>query len=89
MLGDSNLKLELPYGVQEHSIDKAVVHENYDINDSLHQNDIGKDVVMMLMISYLMSDLTGFVLLRTPAQLEDAVCLLCLPRPGVEVEHGG
>ena len=39
MLGDSNLKLELPYGVQEHSIDKAVVHENYDINDSLHRND--------------------------------------------------
>ena len=44
MLGDSNLKLELPYGVQEHDIDKAVVHENYDINDSLHQNDIGECV---------------------------------------------
>ena len=42
VLGDSNLKLELPYGVQEHDIAKAVVHENYDINDSLHQNDIGK-----------------------------------------------
>ena len=42
VLGDSNLKLELPYGVQEHSIDKAVVHENYDINDELHKNDIGK-----------------------------------------------
>lgn len=42
VLGDSNLKLELPYGVQEHNIEKAVVHENYDINDSLHQNDIGE-----------------------------------------------
>ena len=36
-----------------------------------------------------MSDLTdtGFVLLRTAAQLEDAVCLLCLPRPGVDVDQ--
>ena len=42
VLGDSNLKLELPYGVQEHNIEKAVVHENYDINDELHQNDLGK-----------------------------------------------
>ena len=34
-----------------------------------------------------MCDVTGFVLLRTPAQLEDAVCLLCLPRPGVAVDQ--
>ena len=25
--------------------------------------------------------------MRTPAQLDDGVCLLCLPRPGVEVEQ--
>ena len=42
VLGDSNLKLELPYGVQEHNIVKAAVHENYDINDELHQNDLGR-----------------------------------------------
>ena len=42
MLGDSHLKLDLPYGVQEHTIAKAVVHEDYDDGDSLHHNDIGK-----------------------------------------------
>ena len=42
VLGDSNLKLDLPYGVQEHKISKAIVHENYDSNDVLHHNDIGK-----------------------------------------------
>ena len=42
VLGDSNLKLDLPHGVQEHMIAKAVVHEDYDAGDSVHHNDIGK-----------------------------------------------
>ena len=41
VLGDSNLKLDLPHGVQEHTIAKAVVHEDYDAGDSVHHNDIG------------------------------------------------
>ena len=27
------------------------------------------------------------MVLRTPARLEDSVCLLCLPRPGVDMEQ--
>lgn len=69
VLGDSNLKLELQFGVQEHKIMQALVHEDYDINDLYHQNDI------------------GFVILRTPARLEENVCLLCLPKPHIEIEE--
>ena len=43
VLGDSNLRLDLPHGVQEHTISKAVVHEDYDLGDSVHHNDIGKE----------------------------------------------
>jgi len=68
VLGDSNLKLELQFGVQEHTIMQALVHEDYDINDEYHQNDL------------------GFVILRTPARLEENVCLLCLPKPHIEIE---
>lgn len=42
VLGDSNLRLDLPHGVQEHTVAKAVVHEDYDQGDSVHHNDIGK-----------------------------------------------
>ena len=69
VLGDSNLKLELPYGVQKHSIAKALVHENYDREDSYHRDDV------------------GFLILRSPARLEENVCLLCLPRPDVDIEE--
>jgi len=69
VLGDSNLKVELQFGVQEHKIMQALVHEDYDINDEYHQHDI------------------GFVILRTPARLEDNVCLLCLPRPHTVIEN--
>jgi len=69
ILGDSNLKLELQFGVQEHRIMQALVHENYDINDEFHQNDI------------------GFIILRTPARLEENVCLLCLPKPHIEIDQ--
>ena len=31
--------------------------------------------------------LTGLVILKTSARLEENVCLLCLPRPGVEVDQ--
>ena len=44
VLGDSNLALELPQGVQTHTIAKAAVHENYDANDELHIHDIGSVV---------------------------------------------
>jgi len=69
VLGDSNLKLELQFGVQEHKIIQALVHENYDVNDELHQNDI------------------GFIILQTPARLEDNVCLLCLPKLHTEINQ--
>ena len=29
----------------------------------------------------------GFVILRTPARLEENVCLLCLPKPHIEIEE--
>jgi len=41
VLGDSHLGLDLQFGVQEHPILKALVHENYNINDNYHYNDIG------------------------------------------------
>jgi len=69
VLGDSNLKMELQFGVQEHRIMQALVHENYHINDEFHENDI------------------GFVILRTPARLEENVCLLCLPKPHIKVDE--
>ena len=43
VLGDSHLGLDLQFGVQEHTILKALVHENYNINDNYHYNDIGLD----------------------------------------------
>ena len=61
MLGDSNLKLELPYGVQEHRIEKAAVHENYDVNDDLHQNDLGQLTVpvgSVLVVYYSFTTIT-------------------------------
>ena len=42
VLGDSHLGLDLQFGVQEHAIMRALVHENYNINDKFHYNDIGK-----------------------------------------------
>ena len=42
VLGDSHLGLDLQFGVQEHPILKALVHENYNINDNYHYNDIGR-----------------------------------------------
>ena len=62
MLGDSNLKLELPYGVQEHRIEKAAVHENYDVNDDLHQNDLGQLTVpvgSVLVVYYSFTTITA------------------------------
>lgn len=41
VLGDSHLGLDLQFGVQEHAIMRALVHENYNINDEFHYNDIG------------------------------------------------
>merc|ERR1719369_2551842 len=61
ILGDSNLHQDIQFGVQEHTIMRALVHENYDINEKIHHHDI------------------GMLILRTPARLEESVCLLCLP----------
>jgi len=63
VLGDSNLNLDLPFGVQELSFEMAIVHENYDKHDDYHFHDI------------------GLLTLRTPARLDQTVCLLCLPPP--------
>jgi len=69
VLGDSNLKIDLQFGVQEHKILQALVHEDYDINDEYHENDI------------------GFVILQSRAKLEENVCLLCLPKPHLDIEE--
>ena len=82
ILGDSNLQIDLPFGVQELQLLHAVVHENYDRNDDHHFNDIGR-VVLKNPNLFLnpCSSLVGFLTLRTPARLDQTVCLLCLPPP--------
>ena len=42
VLGDSNLNIDLPFGVQSHEISQVIVHENYRPDDSFHYEDIGK-----------------------------------------------
>jgi hypothetical protein len=42
VLGDSNLNLDLPFGVQSLAIEKALAHENYDTASGLHTSDIGR-----------------------------------------------
>ena len=42
ILGDSHLGLDLQFGVQEHAIMKALVHENYNIRNEYHYDDIGQ-----------------------------------------------
>jgi hypothetical protein len=42
VLGDSNLDLDLPFGVQSLAIEKALAHENYDTASGLHTSDIGR-----------------------------------------------
>ena len=42
VLGDSNLKIDLPFGVQTHEISQVILHENYRPDDSFHYEDIGK-----------------------------------------------
>ena len=41
VLGDSNLNIDLPFGVQVHEISQVIVHENYRPDDSFHYEDIG------------------------------------------------
>ncbi|XP_045123107.1 protein masquerade-like isoform X2 [Portunus trituberculatus] len=41
VLGDSDLKDDLPYGIQFHSIIQAVVHPHYYASGGAHVNDIG------------------------------------------------
>ncbi|XP_047477086.1 transmembrane protease serine 9-like [Penaeus chinensis] len=45
VLGDSNLREDLPYGVQFHAISEVVIHPDYSTFDNVHPNDIG---IMML-----------------------------------------
>ena len=42
VVGDSNLKIDLPFGVQTHEISQVIVHENYRPDDKFHYEDIGK-----------------------------------------------
>jgi len=41
VVGDSNLKIDLPFGVQTHEISQVIVHENYRPDDKFHYEDIG------------------------------------------------
>jgi len=41
VVGDSNLKIDLPFGVQQHEISQVMVHENYRPDDNFHYEDIG------------------------------------------------
>lgn len=41
VLGDANLQIDLPFGVQAHEISEVIVHENYRPDDSFHYEDIG------------------------------------------------
>ncbi|XP_063604565.1 prostasin-like [Penaeus indicus] len=45
VLGDSNLREDLPYGVQFHALSEVVIHPDYSTFDNVHTNDIG---IMML-----------------------------------------
>ena len=42
VVGDSNLKIDLPFGIQTHEISQVIVHENYRPDDKFHYEDIGK-----------------------------------------------
>ena len=41
VLGDANLNIDLPFGVQNHEISEVIVHENYRPEDQYHHEDIG------------------------------------------------
>lgn len=41
VLGDSNLREDLPYGIQFHSIEEVVIHPDYFTSGGAHANDIG------------------------------------------------
>ena len=42
VLGDANLNIDLPFGVQNHEISEVIIHENYRPEDKYHHEDIGK-----------------------------------------------
>ena len=55
MLGDANLNIDLPFGVQNHEISEVIVHENYRPEDQYHHEDIGnldeiKLQILMLLV---------------------------------------
>ena len=41
VLGDANLNIDLPFGVQTHEIMQVIVHEDYRPEDKYHYQDIG------------------------------------------------
>ena len=41
ILGDSNLNIDLPFGVQSHDISQVIIHENFKPEDAFHFDDIG------------------------------------------------
>ncbi len=49
VLGDSNLNIDLPFGVQHHQISQVIVHENYKPNDAFHYEDIGNGLNLLML----------------------------------------
>ncbi|XP_042869820.1 transmembrane protease serine 9-like isoform X2 [Penaeus japonicus] len=41
VLGDSNLREDLPYGVQFHSVSEVVIHPDFSTSGNVHANDLG------------------------------------------------
>ena len=69
VLGDANLKIDLPFGVQTHEILSVSVHEDYSPDDAFHHNDVGvvrlnsfakmTDTVCLLCLPEAPKDFTG------------------------------
>ena len=69
VLGDANLKIDLPFGVQTHEILSVSVHEDYSPDDAFHHNDVGAvrlnsfakmtDTVCLLCLPEAPKDFTG------------------------------
>ena len=48
VLGDANLNIDLPFGVQNHEISEVIVHENYRPEDEYHHEDIGMYILVAI-----------------------------------------
>ena len=45
LLGASNLRVSLEFGVQHMELDEIIVHEDYQLNSRVHANNIGERAV--------------------------------------------